>query len=134
MSEVKWNVKENDLDGMKVYYKEINGETGYIVDIFNDGLTAQLKIGHDDYILIPTVQLQTMNKEYIVDAEDVHNCDNCDIRLYDFSDGTNPVYVAPNKCKPVCNICVENDDIYFLCDHCGEWNKGEKCFNCGKKR
>jgi len=134
MSEVKWNVKENDLDGMKVYYKEINGETGYIVDIFNDGLTAQLKIALDEYILIPTVQLQTMDKEYIVYSDDVHNCDNCDIRLYNNSDGTNPVYVAKDKCVQVCNVCVKEDDIFFLCDRCGEWNKGETCFNCGKKR
>ena len=132
--EIEWNVKENDLDGMKVYYKEINGLTGYIVDIFNDGLTAQLKIAPEEFILIPTIQLQTMEKEYIVSSSDTQNCFNCDIRIYASSDASIPVYIKHNECIIVCRKCTEEDDIFFLCPDCGEGNRGEICHNCGEKR
>lgn len=131
---IKWNVPEKSLDGMKVYYREIDGMTGTITDIYNDGLTAELKLDNGEFIHVPTVQLQTMEKEYIVKSYDTHNCQNCDVRMYDFSEASIPVYVAENECVTVCRECVNNDSIYFLCDHCGEWNKGDVCYNCGKDR
>ena len=126
---IKWNVPEKDLDGMKVYYREIDGMTGTIVDIFNDGLTAELKLSDNSHISIPTVQLQTMEKEFIVNDKFTHHCNNCDVRLYDSSEASIPVYNEKNECISVCRECTENDSIFFQCQYCGEYTQGEKCKN-----
>lgn len=133
---IKWNVLEKDLDGMEVIYCEIDGMRGKIVDVFNDGNTVQVKIEHseNEYISVPSVQVMTLDKKFIVNAENIHHCDNCDIRLFDNSDASKPVYVELKKCVQVCADCRENDSIYFFCCSCGEWNKGDSCFNCGEKR
>jgi len=132
--EIKWNVPEEDLDGMEVIYLEIDGHRGKIVDVFNDGLTVQIEVNKGFFVSVPSVQVMTLDNKFIVEAEDTHHCENCDVRMYENSDASFPVYVAPKKCVSVCRKCANDDSIYFLCQHCGEWNSGEVCHNCGEER
>ena len=61
-----FTVPEKDLDGMEVLYKEINGESGIITDIFQDGHFAEIKVNESITVEVPNVQLQTMDNFYIV--------------------------------------------------------------------